>query len=83
MNTQFDRLYDKLVRYNIATEDEIRLVCCINGHTVETLESILYAKVGYRSETQLELFYLEREIEITNNLMEGMENDELHLIKTV
>ena len=45
---QFEEYYDYLVDYSVATEDEIRLVCSINGHNVESLESILYAKVGYR-----------------------------------
>ena len=49
MNDNFDRLYDKLVQLNIATPSEIRLVCNINGHSVETLEDILYAKTGYRN----------------------------------
>ena len=48
INKQFDKHYDILVEYSVATPDEIRLVCCINGHSEETLENILYAKVGYR-----------------------------------
>ena len=48
MSKQFDKHYDILVEYSVATEDEIRLVCCINGHSEETLEDILYVKAGYR-----------------------------------
>ena len=48
MSKEFDKHYDILVEYSIATEDEIRLVCCINGHSKETLEDILYVKAGYR-----------------------------------
>ena len=43
-----------LVDNFIATEEEITLVCCINGHTQETLESILYARTGYRSFEQIQ-----------------------------
>lgn len=46
---QFEKLYDYLVDYSVATEDEISLVCSINGHNVRSLESILYSRLGYRS----------------------------------
>lgn len=46
---KFDKFYDYLVDHEVATEDEIRLVCNINGHSVESLESILYARLGLRS----------------------------------
>lgn len=49
---QFDKFYDYLVDYGVATEDEINLVCCINGNSVESLESILYARLGLRSLNQ-------------------------------
>lgn len=42
-----------LIENNIATEDEITLVCNIVGHTQEALENILYARTGYRSLEQL------------------------------
>ena len=46
---QFEEYYDYLVDYSVATEDEIRLVCSINGSSVDTLNSILYSRVGFRS----------------------------------
>ena len=46
---KFDKFYDYLVDHCVATEDEINLVCCINGHSVDTLNSILYSRVGFRS----------------------------------
>jgi len=46
---KFDEFYDYLVDYEVATENEIRLVCCINGNSVDTLNSILYARLGLRS----------------------------------
>jgi len=46
---KFDEFYDYLVDYSVATEDEISLVCCINGSSVDTLNSILYSRVGLRS----------------------------------
>ena len=46
---KFDKFYDYLVDHNVATEDEISLVCCVNGYSVESLEGILYARLGLRS----------------------------------
>ncbi len=42
-----------LIENYIATEEEINLVFNINGHTLESLESILYARTGYRSFEQI------------------------------
>jgi hypothetical protein len=44
-----DQLWDKLVESGIATEAELKLVTCINGYTVETLNDVLYARTGERS----------------------------------
>ena len=46
---QFEEFYDYLVDYGVATEDEISLVCSINGSSVDTLNSILYSRTGLRS----------------------------------
>jgi len=54
MNTKFNEIYDYLISHEIATENEINLVCCINGSSEDTLNSIIYAKVGYHSLEQLE-----------------------------
>lgn len=44
----FDVMYDKLIELDIATENEIDLVYCINGYTIDTLNDILYARTSYR-----------------------------------
>ena len=44
-----EQLWDKLIESGIATEDELKLVTCINGYSVETLNSVLYARTGERS----------------------------------
>ena len=51
----FDNIYDKLIELNIATEEEINLVCCISGYTIDTLNDILYARTGYRELEDIEL----------------------------
>lgn len=50
----FDEMYDKLIELDIATEEEISLVCCINGNTIGTLQDILYARTGYRELEDME-----------------------------
>ena len=42
-----EEMYDILVNDGIATEDEVDLVTCINGYKKETLEDILYVRLGY------------------------------------
>ena len=46
---RIDEIYDYLVDYNVATEDEISLLFNINGRNIDTLNSILYARTGLRS----------------------------------
>ena len=53
MNKDTEELYDYLVEFDIATEKEIGLVCSINGTNLESLESILYVRTGYRSLEQI------------------------------
>ena len=54
MDTQTEKIYDYLIECLIATEDEISLVCSINGTNEDSLNSILYSRTGYRSLEQLE-----------------------------
>jgi len=44
----FDEVWDNIVEYGIATENELRLVTSINGSNIEALNSVLYSRVGYR-----------------------------------
>lgn len=45
---------DYLIYNGIATEEEVTLVCQINGESLDTMESILYARTGYSSLEQTE-----------------------------
>ena len=49
-----NEIWDYLLEREIATESELILVTNINGYNVETLESVIYAKTGYRSVEQIE-----------------------------
>lgn len=55
---EFCDTYDFIIEYDIATENELTLVCCINGRSVETLNDVIYARTGYRNMEQIkeELF---------------------------
>lgn len=46
------QIWDFITGNNIATDEEIQLVTCINGYSVETLEAIIFARSGYRSMEQ-------------------------------
>jgi len=49
-----DKLWDYIIDTQIATEDELRLVTCMNGYNEETLNDVIYARTGYHSMEQLE-----------------------------
>ena len=53
MDKEMHELWDYLTDYEIATEDEIKLVTSINGTNLDTFESILYSRTGYRSLDQI------------------------------
>ena len=53
METKTEVIYDFLLDYEIATENEINLVCSINGTNEDSLNSIIYSRTGYRSMEQL------------------------------
>ena len=50
---EINQLYDYLIDCSIATSDEISLVTSINGYSLDSLESILYSRTGYRSLDQI------------------------------
>ena len=50
---KLEQLWNMLEYYEIATEDEIRLVTDINGYNEQALLDILYCRTGYRSFEQM------------------------------
>ena len=44
-----DMAWDYLVEAQIATQEELELVCCINGMNFTTLDDVVYARTAYRS----------------------------------
>ena len=53
MDKEINELWDYLTEYQIATEKEIALVTSINGTNLDSLESILYSRTGYRDLEQI------------------------------
>ena len=54
MDRNLEILHDSMIDLGIATEKEICLVTSINGYNLETLNSILYSRTGYRDWEQFE-----------------------------
>ena len=54
MNTKdIDEVWDFIIDYGIATEKELKLITCINGYNMTTLNDVLFARTGYRDIEQL------------------------------
>ena len=53
MNYTIGQVWDLLCQYDIATENELKLVTSINGYNIDTLNDILYARTGLRNIEQL------------------------------
>jgi|TARA_B110000977_G_scaffold184636_1_gene248634 hypothetical protein len=47
---KFNQVWDDVM--SIATEEEMRLVCNINGTSIESLESIIYVRTSYSTYDQ-------------------------------
>ena len=54
MDKEMNELWNYITEYEIATENEICLITSINGTNLDTFESILYSRTGYRSLEQIQ-----------------------------
>ena len=45
---EFNKLWDFMTEESIATAEECNLICNINGASLDSLESILFARSGMR-----------------------------------
>lgn len=48
-NLTLDERWDILIEENICTEEELQLVTNINGYNEQTLDDVVYARVGYQT----------------------------------
>lgn len=54
MDKTINEVWDLLIEYGVATQEELELVTCINGYNMDTMNSVLYARTGYRNINQLQ-----------------------------
>lgn len=54
MNEKMEMLWDTMVKLGIATTEELGLATALCGVNIQTLESVLYIRTGYRSLEQME-----------------------------
>jgi hypothetical protein len=59
MKKDLNTLWEEIIYWNIATQEELELITSINGFNIETLNDVIYARTGYRNLEQ----YKEYEIE--------------------
>ena len=50
---KLNEIFDFIIEWEIATEDEIQLVTKINGWNEKSLNDIIYVKTGYRNMEQM------------------------------
>lgn len=42
-----NELWNSIVEYGIATEEELQLVTCINGYNEQSINDIIYVRTGH------------------------------------
>ena len=46
MDKEVNEVWDLLIEYGVATQEELELVTCINGYNIDTLNDIIYARTA-------------------------------------
>ena len=54
MDKKVDEVWDLLIEYGVATQEELELITCINGYNIDTLNDVIYARTGYRDIEQVQ-----------------------------
>ena len=57
-------IWDTIIEYGIATEEELSLVTAIDGYNEDTLNNVVYVRTGYNDIEQL----LDEEQEVQGNV---------------
>lgn len=47
-------IWDNIILFGIATEEELQLVTDVAGYTVEVLNAVIYSRTGYNNIEQFE-----------------------------
>jgi hypothetical protein len=48
----FEKIWENILEYDIATEEELELVCTGFGATIDNLNTVIYVRTGYRDMEQ-------------------------------
>jgi hypothetical protein len=51
-----EKIWDRIIELEIATQEELELVTSINGYNIDTLNDVIYVRTGYRNIEQLECY---------------------------
>lgn len=51
---KIEEIWDKIIDYEIATEQELDLITSINGYNLNSLNDVIYVRTGYRDIGQFE-----------------------------
>ena len=54
MDKEVNEVWDLLIEYGVATQEELELITCINGYNRDTLNDVIYARTGYRDIEQMQ-----------------------------
>ena len=54
MDKEVNEVWDLLIEYGIATQEELELITYINGYSIDTLNDVIYARTGYRDIEQIQ-----------------------------
>lgn len=48
MLNNVNMVWNSIIEYGIATDEELQLVTSINGYNIESLNDVIYCRTGYR-----------------------------------
>lgn len=46
--SKLELLWNDIIDYGIATDEELQLVTCLNGYNENTLNDVVFIRTGYR-----------------------------------
>lgn len=47
--SKLELLWNDIVDYGIATDEELQLITCINGYNEDALNDVVYVRTGYQN----------------------------------
>lgn len=47
MDKKMNKMFDLLIEYSVATQEELELMTCLDGHNTDAFNDIMYAITDY------------------------------------